>query len=99
VSLFDDRRMKPILVFALLAVPLFGCETEPMRLGGAEASQCEAAYAESRGTTSRSDFLTRCASARWVAVCKDGSASFSDDFSSVCAAGGGVATWHRVVDG
>lgn len=91
--------MKPILIFALLAAPLSGCEKEQMRIGGVEASQCEAAFDESRGTQSRSDFLTGCASARWVAVCKDGSASFSNDPHSVCASGDGVAIWHRVVDG
>lgn len=98
-GVLDDRIMKLIVTLASMAGLLAGCEKPEMRIGGTEASQCEAAYAGSHRTQSRSDFLSGCASARWVAVCADGSASFSDDSHSVCENGEGVAVWHRVVDG
>lgn len=91
--------MKPVLMLVLMAALLSGCREDQVEIIWVEDGQCEAALAESRRPKSRSDFLAGCASAPWVAVCEDGSASFSDDFNSVCANGGGVATWHRVIDG
>jgi len=91
--------MKLGLTIASIAGLLAGCQQQEIRIGGTDASQCEAAYAASRQTQSLSDFMNGCASARWVAVCADGSASFSDDSHNVCENGNGVAIWHRVVDG
>jgi hypothetical protein len=91
--------MKLAFPFAFALALLCGCQRDKMVVGGSDVSQCEAAYEGSRKAQSRSEFMTGCAAARQVAICEDGSASFSDYTHAVCAHGGGVAEWYRVVDG
>ena len=62
--------------------------------------QCVALWDRARPVEgSRPEFLDRCAVSPWVAICQDGSASFSEDVNTVCQKGGGVSGWYRVVDG
>lgn len=91
--------MKRFLALIFLAAFQSGCTRDEMSIGGTDASQCEVAYDGSNRSQPRSDFLRGCATAPWVAVCMDGSASFSDAAVSICKSGGGVAEWHRVIDG
>ena len=92
--------MKLLVSLMLIVALQSGCQRNEMRIGHAEVSQCEAALERSTRTeVPRSDFLKSCTSAQWVALCKDGSASFSDNAKDVCKKGGGVVEWLRVIDG